>query len=104
MAMEIHLFPIGNTSSNGGFSIAMLVYRRVHHLKMNGWKHFEICFFSFKLNLTAKKFPILSFLKTAGAQRLFQYVAQWVKNFFRPIQEDLSEVERILAGGFVFFI
>ena len=27
--MEIHPFPIGNTTSNGGFSIAMLVYQRV---------------------------------------------------------------------------
>ena len=38
MAMEIHLFhpfPIGNTSSNGGFSIAMLVYQRVNHSEIH---------------------------------------------------------------------
>ena len=47
MAIEIHLFPIGNTSSNGGFSIAMLVYRRVSTIfqysktpsKIHGKKH-----------------------------------------------------------------
>ena len=44
-------FPIGNTSSNGGFSIAMLVYRRVPEVKIcivetsNGWNSiFKLCF------------------------------------------------------------
>ena len=64
MAMEIHLFhpfPIGNTSSNGGFSIAMLVYQRVNHSEIHpgelkiGTSHSPKNFHDFVVSMLKKK-------------------------------------------------
>ena len=65
--------PTGNTSTNAGFSVAMLVYQRVYSLLIQEWQPVKISRFAYLVHSLAEPPPsgALFFVGSGGGHRFF---------------------------------